>query len=47
MELGHNTTLLLDEILKNYDKRLRPGFGGNTSRNATLKRSNKIPHKSY
>ena len=28
MELGHNTSLLLDEILKNYDKRLRPGFGG-------------------
>ena len=26
--MSQNTTLLLDEFLQGYDKRLRPGFGG-------------------
>ena len=28
LELGQNTSKLLDELLLDYDKRLRPGFGG-------------------
>ena len=28
MEVGHNTSLLLDQLLSNYDKMLRPEFGG-------------------
>ena len=27
-EMVRNTTALLDQLLKGYDKRLRPGFGG-------------------
>ena len=27
-ELGRNTTRLLDHLLQGYDRRLRPGFGG-------------------